>query len=159
MPYGIIMEDEKEEPSSDEKPDEKEKIRKYINEMTQSKKQPIAKDLVQLKHVEVQKQEVSQETMDLAKSLRDKYLEYDQFERLSNDELTILETFEGKRLFLSRIAIIANQSRVLLGIAPFKKAELEKILNNLIMKGYIEAEEVGANIVYFLTERGKYRTQ
>jgi hypothetical protein len=159
MPYGIIMDEKKEEPPSNEKSDEKEKIRNYIEEMTQSKKQPIAKDLVQLKHVEVKKQEVSQETVDLAKTLRDKYIEHDQFERLSNDELTILETFEGKRLFLSRIAIIANQSRVPLGIAPFNKAELEKILNNLIMKGYVKAEEVGANTVYFLTERGKYRTQ
>jgi len=159
MPYGIIMDEKKEEPSSNEKSDEKEKIRNYMEEMTKSKKQPIAKDLVQLKHVEVKKQEVSQETIDLAKTLRDKYIEHDQFERLSNDELTILETFEGKRLFLSRIAIIANQSRVPLGIAPFNKAELEKILNNLIMKGYLEIEEVGANTVYFLTERGKYRTQ
>ncbi|MGB5911169.1 MAG: hypothetical protein WBH31_08260 [Promethearchaeia archaeon] len=153
------MDEKKEEPPSNEKSDEKEKIRNYIEEMTQSKKQPIAKDLVQLKHVEVKKQEVSQETVELAKTLRDKYIEHDQFERLSNDELTILETFEGKRLFLSRIAIIANQSRVPLGIAPFNKAELEKILNNLIMKGYVKAEEVGANTVYFLTERGKYRTQ
>jgi hypothetical protein len=159
MPYGIIMDDKKEEPPLKEKVDEKEKIRDYIEKMTQSNKQPIAKDLVQLKHVEVQKQEVSQETIDLAKTLRDKYIEYDQFERLSNDELTILETFGGKRLFLSRIAIISNQSRVLLGIEPFKKAELEKMLNNLIMKGYVEAEEVGVNTVYFLTERGKYRTQ
>ena len=159
MPYGIIMDDKKEESPSNEKQDEKEKIRNYLEEMTQSKKQPLAKDLVQLKHVEVKKQEVSQETIDLAKILREKYIEHDKFERLSNDELTILETFEGKRLFLSRIAIISNQSRVPLGIEPFKKAELEKILNNLIMKGYVEAEEVGAKTVYFLTERGKYRTQ
>ncbi|MFX1235576.1 MAG: hypothetical protein ACFFBY_13640 [Promethearchaeota archaeon] len=91
--------------------------------------------------------------------MRDKYIEHDQFERLNNQELTILETFQGKRLFLSRIAIIANQSRVLLGLEPFKKVELEKILDNLLVKGYIEAEQVGDNIVYFLTERGKYKTQ
>lgn len=137
----------------------KEKILNYIEQMSERKKKPVAKDLVQLKHVEVKKQEVSQETIDLAKALKDKYIEHDQFERLNNDELTILETFQGKRLFLSRIAIIANQSRVLLGLDPFKKAELEKILENLMMKGYIKAEQVGSNIVYFLTERGKYKTQ
>ena len=153
------MEDKKEEAPLKEKLDEKEKIRSYIEQMAQSKKQPIAKELVQLKHVEVKKQELSQETLDLAKSLRDKYIEHDQFERLSNDELTILETFGGKRLFLNRIAIIANQSRIPLGIKPFKKLELEKILNSLIMKGYIEAEEVGNDTVFYLTERGKYRTQ
>ncbi|HDZ19436.1 MAG TPA: hypothetical protein ENH75_14150, partial [archaeon] len=67
--------------------------------MTESKKQPVAKDLVELKHVEVKKQEVSPETMDLAQALKERYLEQDQFERLSNDEITILETFMGKRLF------------------------------------------------------------
>ncbi|MFX0148613.1 MAG: hypothetical protein ACFE8E_12825 [Candidatus Hodarchaeota archaeon] len=137
----------------------KEKILNYIEQMSETKKKPVAKDLVQLKHVEVKKQEVTQETLDLAKALKDKYIEHDQFERLSNNDLTILETFQGKRLFLSRIAIIANQSRVLLGLEPFKKAELEKILDNLITKGYIKAEKVGENIVYFLTERGKYKTQ
>ena len=65
----------------------------------------------------------------------------------------------GKRLFLERIAIIANQSRMPLGIPGFKKAELEKILEDLISKGYIEVELVGDKLVYFLTERGKYRVQ
>ena len=153
------MEDKKEDAPSKEELNEKEKIRKYLEKMAQSKSQPIAKEIVQLKHVEVKKQEVSQETIDLAKTLRDKYLEHDQFEHLSNDELTILEAFGGKRLFLNRIAIIANQSRIPLGIEPFKKVELEKILNNLIMKGYIEAEEVGNDTVFYLTERGKYRIQ
>ncbi|MHA2088567.1 MAG: hypothetical protein ACW972_09835, partial [Promethearchaeota archaeon] len=70
-----------------------------------------------------------------------------------------LETFMGKRLFLERIAIIANQSRIPLGIPGFKKAELEKILEDLISKQYIEAQLVGEKNVYFLTERGKYRVQ
>ena len=65
----------------------------------------------------------------------------------------------GKRLFLERIAIIANQSRIPLGIPGFKKAELEKILEDLISKGYIQAQLVGDKNVYFLTERGKYRVQ
>ena len=125
----------------------------------ESEKKEVAKDLVELKHVEVKKQKISQDTRDLAQTLKERYLEHDQFERLSNDEITILETFMGKRLFLERIAIIANQSRMPLGIPGFKRAELEKILNDMISKGYIEAEKVGEKNVYYLTERGKYRVQ
>ena len=128
-------------------------------ETLEKKKKPVAKDLVTLKHVETKKQEISPETRDLAQTLKEKYLEQDQFERLSNDEITILETFMGKRLFLERIAIIANQSRMPLGIPGFKKAELEKILEDLNSKGYIVSELVGDKYVYFLTERGKYRVQ
>ena len=123
------------------------------------KKKLVAKDLVTLKHVEVKKQEISPETRDLAQTLKDSYIEHDQFERLNNDEITILETFMGKRLFLERIAIIANQSRIPLGIPGFKKVELEKILEDLITKGYIEFAVVGDKKVFFLTERGKYRVQ
>ncbi|MFX1323646.1 MAG: hypothetical protein ACFE8N_01725 [Promethearchaeota archaeon] len=123
------------------------------------KKKSVAKDLVTLKHVEVEKQKVSPETRDLAQTLKERLIENDQFERLSNDELTILETFMGKRLFLERIAIIANQSRIPLGIPGFKKADLEKIIEILITKGYIETQLVGDKNVYFLTDRGKYRIQ
>lgn len=128
-------------------------------ETSEKKKKPVAKDLVTLKHVEVKKQEISPETRNLAQTLKERYLEHDQFEQLSNDEITILETFMGKRLFLERIAIIANQSRMPLGIPGFKKAELEKILEDLNSKGYIVSELVGDKYVYFLTERGKYRVQ
>ncbi|MFX1374944.1 MAG: hypothetical protein ACFFA0_03955 [Promethearchaeota archaeon] len=128
-------------------------------EKSELEKKPVAKDLVTLKHVEVKKQKISPEARNLAQTLKESYIEHDQFERLTNDEITILETFMGKRLFLERIAIIANQSRIPLGISGFKKAELEKILDDLISKGYIESEVVGDKNVYFLTERGKYRVQ
>ncbi len=138
---------------------DREKILNYLEQMAQSKKSPVAKDLVQLKHVEVKKQEISSETLDLANTLKEQLIEHDQFERLSNDELTILESFMSKRMLLSRIAIVANQSRIPLGIEPFKKAELEKILDTLISKGYLKVEQVEGNNVYILTERGKYRIQ
>ena len=144
-------------PKKDE--EKKEKIRTSLEKIADSNKRPVAKDLVRLKHVEVKKQEVSSETRDLAKALKESILEHDKFEELSNDEITILETFMGKRLFLERIAIIANQSRIPLGIPGFKKADLELILNNLISKDYIKAEMVGDKKVYILTERGKYRVQ
>ncbi|MFX1427196.1 MAG: hypothetical protein ACFFBE_12145 [Promethearchaeota archaeon] len=132
---------------------------KEENDTSDQKKKLVAKDLVKLKHVEVKKQEISPETRDLAQALKDSYIEHDQFERLTNDEITLLETFMGKRLFLERIAIIANQSRIPLGIPGFKKAELEEIIEGLITKGYIEFDDVGDKRVFFLTERGKYRIQ
>ena len=153
------MENEKEDKKRKEKLEDKEKILNYLEQMAQSKKPPVAKDLVELKHVEVKKQEVSPETLDLANTLKDQLLEHDRFERLSNDELTILESFNNKRMFLTRIAIVANQSRIPLGIEPFKKAELEKILATLISKGYLEVEQVEGKNIYILTERGKYRIQ
>jgi hypothetical protein len=136
-----------------------ESVNRGEKEKDSQKKKPVAKDLVTLRHVEVKKQEISPETRDLAQTLKESYIEHDQFERLTNDEITILETFMGKRLFLERIAIIANQSRIPLGIPGFKKAELEEILEGLISKGYIEFDVVGDKNVYFLTERGKYRVQ
>ncbi len=141
------------------KNDESTKKDEEEKEVSEHQKQPVAKDLVTLKHVDVKKQEISQETRNLAQTLKERFIEHDQFERLSNNEITILETFMGKRLFLERIAIIANQSRMPLGIAGFKKAELEKILDDLSVKGYIQSEKVGEKIVYYLTERGKYRVQ
>jgi hypothetical protein len=151
MPYGNIMENKNHDISKKEN-EEKELLSEHS-------KKPVAKDLVTLKHVEVKKQEISPETRDLAQTLKERYIEHDQFERLSNDEMTILETFMGKRLFIERIAIIANQSRIPLGIPGFKKAELEEILDGLITKGYIKSEIVGEKSVYYLTERGEYRVQ
>ncbi|NVM46487.1 MAG: hypothetical protein HWN79_16385 [Candidatus Lokiarchaeota archaeon] len=153
------MENEEEDKNLEKELEDKEKIRNYLEKMAQSKKSPVAKDLVQLKHVEIKKQKISSETLDLANTLKEQLLEHDQFERLSNDELTILESFINKRMLLSRIAIVANQSRIPLGIEPFKKADLEKILENLIFKGYLEVELVENTNVYILTERGKYRIQ
>jgi len=149
--YCIIMENEKNK-RSEKGEESKEKMRSYLEQMAQGKKQPVAKDIVELK-------EVSKETKDLAQTLKQQVLEHDQFEKLTNNEITVLESFMGKRLFLSRIAIIVNQSRIPLGIEGLKKAELEEILENLIDKGYIQAEQVNENMVYFLTERGKYRIQ
>ena len=153
------MENDEEDKNKKKELGDQERIHNYFEQIAQSKKSPVAKDLVQLKHVEVKKQEISSETQDLANTLKGQLLEHDQFERLSNDELTILESFMSKRMILSRIAIVANQSRIPLGIEPFKKAELEKILNTLISKGYLEVEQVDGNNVYILTERGKYRIQ
>ena len=153
----------------DEKEKKKEKLKKHgFMENTISKQKddeeikkkiPVAKDLVILSHVETKKQEVGEYVQDLSKVLKDRLLEHDQFEKLSNEELTILESIMDKRMFLRRIAIIANQSRIPLGIEPFKKDDLLKILNGLIKKGYVIKERIAENDVFYLTERGKYRIQ
>jgi len=153
------MVDENDTETSRKEQEEKEKIGEYITKAIKGKKKIVAKDLVQLSHVEVKKQELSKDTLNLAQTLREQLVQHDQFEILSNDEITVLESFMGKRLFLTRVAIVVNQSRVPLGIEPLKKAELEKLLDSLISKGYIKSEKVGDNDVYFLTERGNYRVQ
>jgi len=136
-----------------------EKLKSYIDEMAKGQKAPVAKDLVTLKHVETKKQAVSKETKNLASVLKDSGKFKETSVKLNNDELTILEAFEKKRLFISRIAIIVNQSRVMMGMEGYKKAELEVILNNLIAKGYLDSQVVNENVVYILTDKGKERIQ
>lgn len=126
------------------------------DEKSQDKKKLVAKDLVDLEHVEIKKQKVSQETKNLADALKDKVKGPIE---LSNDEITLLESFMGKRMFLTRIAIVVNQSRIPLGIEPLKKADLEGLLKSLIQKGLTTSEIVGDKTVYFLTEKGKERVQ
>ncbi|MBY9008117.1 MAG: hypothetical protein KGD63_15360 [Candidatus Lokiarchaeota archaeon] len=142
-----------------DKEEKKNEIVSYFEEAAKKKKEKVAKDLVELTHVETQKQQPSPETLNLAKTLKDQIITHDSFQQLSNDEMTIIESIQKKRMFLSRIAIIANQSRIPMGNEPYKKAELEEILGSLIAKGYVESEIVGENRVYYLTERGKYRIQ
>ena len=152
------MENQEDDEAQKKKADA-EKLKSYIDEMAKGQKAPVAKDLVTLKHVETKKQTVSQETKNLASVLKDRGTLKEISDKLSNDELTILEAFEKKRLFLSRIAIIVNQSRVMMGMEGYKKAELETILNNLIAKGYLDSQVVNENMVYILTDKGEERIQ
>jgi len=141
------MKNEKDDTSNNDKED----LADILKKVAKDEKKVVAKDLVQLKHVETKKQEVSQETKKLADALK----QQEEEEKLSNDEITMLESFIGKRLFLRRIAIVVNQSRIPLGIEPFKKEELEKLLDRLIHNGYIDFDIVNNERVYFLTEKGK----
>ena len=150
MIYFNIMDNDKDED------EEKEDITNLSQQKTtQDKKKIVAKDLVELEHVEVKKQEMSQETKNLADALKQVGQEEGVSEELTNDEITILESFVGKRLFLRRIAIVVNQSRIPLGIEPFKKEELELLLDRLIHKDYINFDIVNQERVYFLTDKGK----
>ena len=128
-------------------------------EDSKNKNKVVAKDLVDLKHVATKKQQISQETQALADAIKEKGLEEDLTGELSNDEITILESFIGKRLFLRRIAIVVNQSRMPLGIEPLKKEELEKLLDRLIHKELIDFDIINDERVYYLTEKGKETLQ
>ncbi|MBN1800542.1 MAG: hypothetical protein JW891_03500 [Candidatus Lokiarchaeota archaeon] len=152
------MENQNEDEARDDKA-QAEKLKNYIDDITHGKKAPVAKDLVQLKHVEVKKQEVGKETKNLAKSLKEKGISPDGSEKLTSEEISVLEAFEKKRLFLPRIAIVVNQSRVIMGNEGFKKAELEAILDQLILKGFVETQVVNDNTVYIITEKGQERIQ
>ncbi len=145
------MENEKDDTSNNDKED----LADVFKKVGQDKEKAVAKDLVQLKHVDTKKQEVSQETKKLADALK----QQEEEEKLSNDEITILESFIGKRLFLRRIAIVVNQSRIPLGIEPFKKEDLEKLLDRLIHYDYIDYDIINDERVYFLTEKGKEHIQ
>ncbi|MFW9899369.1 MAG: hypothetical protein ACFFDO_08950 [Candidatus Thorarchaeota archaeon] len=149
------MESEKDE----EVEKEEEGTANLPKQLDQDNKKLVAKDLVELEHVDVKMQEVSQETKELANALKQKELEEGISEELTNDEITILESFVGKRLFLRRIAIVANQSRIPLGIEPFKKDNLELLIDRLIHKGYIDFDIVNNERVYFLTDKGKEKIQ
>ncbi|MHA1689738.1 MAG: hypothetical protein ACTSUN_10455 [Promethearchaeota archaeon] len=139
-----------------EKQNEESKEKK---EEMKEKEEKSARDKVSLKHISVKKQEPSPEAIKLATTLKTQIFTHDSFETLTNNEKTMLECFMNRRLFLSRIAIIMNQTRIPLGLPPLKKAELEAILSNLIAKGYVATEIVGENRVYYLTERGRSRVQ
>lgn len=116
-----------------------------------------AKDKVKLKHIETKKQKVDDEAISRAKSIKEKVITRNSYDNLNNDEITIIESIQDKRMFLNRIALIANQSRIPIGKEPFKKAELEDILSDLISKGYVTSEIVIDKRVYYLTERGRER--
>lgn len=145
------MENEKDDTPNNNKED----LTDISEEDAQDNKGVVAKDLVQLKHVVTKKQEVSRETKELADAIK----QQEEEEKLSNDEITILESFIGKRLFLRRIAIVVNQSRIPLGIEPFKKEDLEKLLDRLIHMEYIDFDIVNDERVYYLTEKGKEHIQ
>ncbi len=127
------------------------------NKESEDEEKKYAKDQVKLKHIETKRQKLDEETINLAKKLKDKMITHDSFNKLSNDEITVIESIQDKRMFLSRIAIIVNQSRVPMGKEPFKKAKLEDILGDLISKGYVKSEIVVDKRVYYLSERGRER--
>ncbi len=134
---------------SDKKKEEKEK-----------EKSKLAKDFVNLTHVETKKQEVDYKGMVDILSQKESYDKQQQFrKKLTNDEQAILTSFQKNRMLLDRIWIITNQSRIQMGMEGYKREKLKEILDNLVDMGYLKYEAVQYeskfNDVYILTELGK----
>ncbi len=135
----------------------KEKSKKKKEEKEESK---IAKDFVNLTHVETKKQKVDYRGMGDILSQKKKYDEQQQFkQKLTTDEQAILTSFQKNRMLLDRIWIITNQSRIQMGLNGYKREDLKEILDNLVKLGYLNYEvveyESKINDVYILTELGK----
>ena len=134
-----------------------EKSKKKKEEMEESK---IAKDFVNLTHVETKKQKVDYRGMGDILSQKKKYDEQQQFkQKLTTNEQAILTSFQKNRMLLDRIWIITNQSRIQMGLNGYKREDLKEILDNLVKLGYLNYEvveyESKINDVYILTEFGK----
>ncbi len=118
----------------------------------------VARDMVKLKHVETQVQKPT----GLSAMLKEKAKqESDAKEKLSDDAFAAISAIlESKRLFLQRILIVLNQSRVPLGKPPLKEAEVRDLMNELAKKDIVKmvsvtTEGLGPREVYSLTEKGK----
>ncbi|MHA1474831.1 MAG: hypothetical protein ACTSRX_09785 [Promethearchaeota archaeon] len=130
------------------------------NEKDKKEEPKIAKDFVNLTHVETKKQKVDYKGMVDILSQKEAYDEQQQFrKKLTTDEQAIMTSFQKKRMLLDRIWIITNQSRIQMGLDGYKRENLKKILDNLVDMGYLTYEAVQYeskfNDVYILTELGK----
>ena len=124
------------------------------------KESKIAKDFVNLTHVETKKQKVDYDGMVDILSQKEAYDEQQQFrKKLNTDEQAIMTSFQKKRMLLDRIWIITNQSRIQMGLDGYKRENLKEILDNLVKMGYLKYEAVQYeskfNDVYILTELGE----
>ncbi len=118
----------------------------------------VARDLVKLKHVETH----IQKPTSLSETLKQKVKqESETKEKLSDDAFAAISAIsDSKRLFLQRIQIVLNQSRVPLGKPPLKEVEVRELMNELVKKDIVKmasvtTEGLGPREVYSLTEKGK----
>ncbi|MBA7579871.1 hypothetical protein ES708_21751 [subsurface metagenome] len=130
------------------------------NEKNKKEESKIAKDFVNLTHVETKKQKVDYKGMVDILSQKEAYDEQQQFrKKLTTDEQAIMTAFQKTRMLLDRIWIITNQSRIQMGLDGYKRENLKKFLDNLVDMGYLKYEAVQYeskfNDVYILTELGK----
>ena len=138
----------------------KDKSKKKKEEKEEKEESKIAKDFVNLTHVETKKQKVDYRGMGDILSQKKNYDEQQQFkQRLTTDEQAIMTSFQKKRMLLDRIWIITNQSRIQMGLDAYKRENLKNILDNMVKLGYLNYEiveyESKINDVYILTELGE----
>jgi hypothetical protein len=118
------------------------------------------RETINLKHVETKKQVVDKEKLADLFMVKDRYEADRQTDlKLTNDDKTILSSFQKKRMMLDRIWIIMNQSRTSMNIEPIARDDLKAQLLKLVDLGYLTHEVVEYNLetndVFILTEKGE----
>ncbi|OLS12976.1 MAG: hypothetical protein RBG13Loki_3411 [Promethearchaeota archaeon CR_4] len=148
----------KPEKSPEETSEEKTKEKSEKPAGTSEKDKKVARDIVKLKHVETQVQKAT----GLSAVLKEKSKqETDAKEKLSDDAFAVISAIsESKRLFLQRIQIVVNQSRVPLGKQPLREAEFRQLMADLVKRDILKMDTVtteglGPREVYSLTQKGK----
>ncbi|MHA1848977.1 MAG: hypothetical protein ACTSYS_09650 [Promethearchaeota archaeon] len=122
--------------------------------MNGEQEKKIAKDAVNLKKVETRSQKVnlSEKELELMRKFEQ---ESNPKIQLTNDEVTIINILEKKKLFLERIVIKLNQTRAALGMTLFRKNDILTVLDSLTKKGYVTTRTApNGQDVYYLTEQG-----
>ena len=122
----------------------------------------MARDQVKLTHVETHRQEAHLENApesQLKAQLTSALERAEVTAPLSNDELNVISAIGKRRLFLQRIMIIMNQTRVPLGLAPLREDDLLEVLKSLEKTRMLITELVHSEgqerLVFYLTEEGQ----
>jgi len=117
----------------------------------------VARDLVKLRHVETRIQKPTGLSEILKEHIKK---EAESKEKLSQDAFAAISAIkDSKRLFLERILIVVNQSRVPLGKEPLTITDVRNLMHELEQKEIVKVntvatEGLGPREVYSLTEKG-----
>jgi len=119
----------------------------------ENKKKPSARESITLKKVETKKQDVNLSEGEVGMM--------NNFERdvnpkgaLTNDEITLVNILEKKKVFLTQITIEFNSTRQTMGMPLFKAKDFQGLLDGLISKGLVASRDAPGGKVFFLTPAG-----
>lgn len=114
---------------------------------------PAERRLVKLKKVKTKHQDVDLSDSEIAMARR--FEQQTPKASLSNDEITLINIFEKKKLFLANIAIMFNQTRATLGMSLLKKEDLLGLLDGLKARGLVATRPTpSGEDVFYLTDEG-----
>jgi predicted transcriptional regulator len=115
----------------------------------------VARDMVSLKHVEVNAQKTA------STGLSDALLHHQAMRRpnLSALQAVLLQAFQKKRMDLTRLMIVVNTGRKTSGLPQLTVEEITAELDTLIHGGFLTLQlveyEGQVNKIYVLTEEGE----
>ncbi|HME52385.1 MAG TPA: hypothetical protein VKM55_09225 [Candidatus Lokiarchaeia archaeon] len=114
---------------------------------------PPSRESVQLKKVETKKQDVnlSDGEVGMMKTFES---DINPKAALTNDEITIVNILEKKKLFLTQITIEFNSTRQTMGMPLFKAKDFQGLLDGLASKGLVTSRDAPGGKVFFLTPAG-----